>query len=31
MYLIYSQSAVIKLQISMWLPYDKVIFKGNAL
>lgn len=27
--LIYSQSAVIKLQINTWLPYDKVILKGN--
>lgn len=31
MYVIYSQSAVIKLQINTWLPYDKVILKGNAL
>lgn len=27
--LIYSQSAVINLQINTWLPYDKVILRGN--
>lgn len=27
--LIYSQSAAINLQINTWLPYDKLILKGN--
>lgn len=27
--LIYSQSAVIELQINTWMPYDKVTLKGN--